>query len=91
MISQPSHLSSPQSKQAISATPQPSDTLNQCLTPDKTKPLIWRHRSTFVLRDVAVMSQHGALTKQQAQYVAMVSQGQTHTDIAKVIEVDRGH
>lgn len=35
------------------------------------------------------MSQHGALTKQQAQYVAMVSQGQTHTDIAKAIGVDR--
>lgn len=35
------------------------------------------------------MSQHGALTKQQAEYVAMVSQGQNHTDIAKVLGVDR--
>lgn len=35
------------------------------------------------------MSQHGALTKQQAEYVAMVSQGHTHTDIAKILKVDR--
>ena len=35
------------------------------------------------------MSQHGALTKQQAEYVVMVSQGQNHTDIAKVLKVDR--
>ena len=35
------------------------------------------------------MSQHGALTKQQAEYVAMVSQGQNHTDIAKILKVDR--
>lgn len=35
------------------------------------------------------MSQHGALTKQQAEYVAMVCQGQNHTDIASVLKVDR--
>jgi len=35
------------------------------------------------------MSQRDALTPKQCQYVAMVSQGQTHSDIARVLGVAR--